>query len=100
MAGCSFSGCDKLAAAGGMCPRHSFLVSQMGAEKAEVVENGIPCSVCGTRFFDSEDLLNCKNCRRREVCSECRAGECCCFVEDFDGDEADDDEADDDEVGA
>jgi hypothetical protein len=60
-----------------MCPRHSFLVKELGAREAERQEYGTKCSQCEKRFF-GDDIGDCEDCDMCNVCVRCQAAGACC----------------------
>jgi hypothetical protein len=79
---CSFGGgkfCLLIPDLDGMCPRHSWLIANMGKVNAEIVEIGIVCAICATRVFEEAALDSCVECFTHRVCQECRSSRACCI---------------------
>lgn len=70
--------CRTFPSESGMCPRHEFMVAQMGATEALRAEIGLACSCCAERFFDVGELRNCQDCARESVCGDCLEDMACC----------------------
>ncbi len=66
---CSFDErCGKVAGEGGMCPRHTELLKEMGLSRAIASEYGFVCEVCLGRFKEEPVVVEgysvCERCAR------------------------------------
>lgn len=78
---CSFGDgrdCRTMPGESGLCPRHEFMVANMGAKEAERAEIGLRCSCCGERFLGEGVLADCDDCGRADVCGDCLEDMKCC----------------------
>jgi hypothetical protein len=78
---CGFNGdlCKMLASIDAeYCPRHAFMIAQLGLEEARNVELGRQCKSCGVRFEDESVFGTCRECDMQQVCRECRRYHDCC----------------------
>jgi hypothetical protein len=71
------SRCFVMPTPNGMCPRHAFLMKELGEREATRKEYGLPCSQCEDRFFGDE-LADCDDCDMGDVCPACRQKGVCC----------------------
>lgn len=73
---CKFEECITLATEDGYCPRHSFLIAQVGYEKAVIIELGHECPECEERVEDEPTV--CPHCQSKR-CLTCAADRECCM---------------------
>lgn len=73
---CKFEECITLASGDGYCPRHSFLVGQVGYDKTVVIERGCACAECNKRVKD--EPKDCPHCEQTR-CVACATERKCCM---------------------
>ncbi len=74
---CRFQGCALIKEDDDYCPRHRFLVTTFGLEKAQGLERGFECPQCERKA--EEQCEDCPECGEI-ACSSCRTAKKCCEI--------------------